>query len=138
MEVAYFKILDPLDKKEAIELVDGFIEILGGIESWDNIVTAESDENTSRLFVFSDLSKIEKAKQFLIEENYLLEFELKTKDYIIMKDLDPSMNEDDNPLILSKFLKENMTVDDVLDKIIYSGMTSLNKIDLKILENKKP
>lgn len=138
MEVGYFKILDPTNRREALKLVSDFIKIFGGKEAWDRVVTAEADEKTSRLFVFEELSKIERARDFLINKGCLLEFEFKTKDYLIMKDLDPSMYDDENSLILSKFLKENMTVDDVLDKVKHSGVDSLNKIDLKILENKKP
>lgn len=138
MEVAYFKILDPTNRRESLNLVSGFMKFFGGNKAWDKVVTAEADEKTSRLFVFEELSNIERAKNYLIDKGCLLEFDIKTKDYILMKNLDPSMYEDENSLILSNFLKENMTLDDVLDKIKISGVDSLNKIDLKILENKKP
>ena len=74
-----------------------------------------------------------------MNEGCLLEFELKTKDYLIMKNVDKSFfNDEINFKILENFLKKNLTLDDVLDKIKYSGRESLTKIDYLILENKKP
>ena len=46
-------------------------------------------------------------------------------------------NDEINFKILENFLKKNLTLDDVLDKIKYSGRESLTKIDYLILENKK-
>ena len=139
MEVAYFKILDPTDRKKSLKLVNDFMKIFGGLKGWEKVVTSEADEKTSRIFVFDKISKIEKAKEFLLNEGCLLEFELKTKDYLIMKNVDKSFfNDEINFKILENFLKKNLTLDDVLDKIKYSGRESLTKIDYLILENKKP
>ena len=139
MEVAYFKILDPIDRKKSLKLVSDFMKFFGGLRGWEKVVTSEADEKTSRIFVFDKISKIDKAKEFLLSEGCLLEFELKTKDYLIMKNVDESFfNDEINFKILENFLKKNLTLDDVLDKIKYSGKESLTKLDYLILENKKP
>ena len=108
MEVAYFKILDPIDRKKSLKLVSDFMKFFGGLRGWEKVVTSEADEKTSRIFVFDKISKIDKAKEFLLSEGCLLEFELKTKDYLIMKNVDESFfNDEINFKILENFLKKN-------------------------------
>ena len=135
MEVAYYKISGPKDRKQARVMFSQFIEILGE-ENFDLVVIDNSDKSSDRIFIFNDLSVIENIKNFFLEKGYLLEFEIKTKDYLISKEIDPILFNDENYDILSTFFKETLTVDDVLDKINYSGLDSLNKLDYLILENK--
>jgi len=135
MEVAYYKISGPKDRKQARVMFSQFIEILGE-ENFDLVVIDNSDKSSDRIFIFNDLSVIENIKNFFLEKGYLLEFEIKTKDYLISKEIDPILFNDENYDILSTFFKETLTIDDVLDKINYFGLDSLNKLDYLILENK--
>ena len=134
MEVAYYKISGPKDRKQARVMFSQFIEILGE-ENFDLVVIDNSDKSSDRIFIFNDLSVIENIKNFFLEKGYLLEFEIKTKDYLISKEIDPILFNDENYDILSTFFKETLTVDDVLDKINEFGIQSLNKIDKQILES---
>jgi hypothetical protein len=135
MEVAYYKISGPKDRKQARVMFSQFIEILGE-ENFDLVVIDNSDKSSDRIFIFNDLSVIENIKNFFLEKGYLLEFEIKTKDYLISKEIDPILFNDENYDILSTFFKETLTIDDVLDKINYSGLDSLNKLDYLILNGK--
>jgi len=135
MEVAYYKISGPKDRKQARVMFYQFIEILGE-ENFDLVAIDNSDKSSDRIFIFNDLSVIENIKNFFLEKGYLLEFEIKTKDYLISKEIDPILFNDENYDILSTFFKETLTIDDVLDKINYFGLDSLNKLDYLILENK--
>ena len=126
MEVAYYKISGPKDRKQARVMFSQFIEILGE-ENFDLVAIDNSDKSSDRIFIFNDLSVIENIKNFFLEKGYLLEFEIKTKDYLISKEIDPILFNDENYDILSTFFKETLTIDDVLDKINYSGLDSLNK-----------
>ena len=135
MEVAYYKISGPKDRKQARVMFSQFIEILGE-ENFDLVAIDNSDKSSDRIFIFNDLSVIENIKNFFLEKGYLLEFEIKTKDYLISKEIDPILFNDENYDILSTFFKETLTIDDVLDKINYFGLDSLNKLDYLILENK--
>lgn len=135
MEVAYYKISGPKDRKQARVMFSQFIEILGE-ENFDLVAIDNSDKSSDRIFIFNDLSVIENIKNFFLEKGYLLEFEIKTKDYLISKEIDPILFNDENYDILSTFFKETLTIDDVLDKINYSGLDSLNKLDYLILNGK--
>jgi hypothetical protein len=135
MEVAYYKISGPKDRKQARVMFSQFIEILGE-ENFDLVAIDNSDKSSDRIFIFNDLSVIENIKKFFLEKGYLLEFEIKTKDYLISKEIDPILFNDENYDILSTFFKETLTIDDVLDKINYSGLDSLNKLDYLILNGK--
>ena len=135
MEVAYYKISGPKDRKQARVMFSQFIEILGD-ENFDLVAIDNSDKSSDRIFIFNDLSVIENIKNFFLEKGYLLEFEIKTKDYLISKEIDPILFNDENYDILSTFFKETLTIDDVLDKINYSGLDSLNKLDYLILNGK--
>ena len=135
MEVAYYKISGPKDRKQARVMFSQFIEILGE-ENFDLVAIDNSDKSSDRIFIFNDLSVIENIKNFFLEKGYLLEFEIKTKDYLISKEIDPILFNDENYDILSTFFKETLTIDDVLDKINYSGLDSLNKLDYLILSGK--
>jgi len=135
MEVAYYKISGPKDRKQARVMFSQFIEILGE-ENFDLVAIDNSDKSSDRIFIFNDLSVIENIKNFFLEKGYLLEFEIKTKDYLISKEIDPILFNDENYNILSTFFKETLTIDDVLDKINYSGLDSLNKLDYLILNGK--
>jgi len=135
MEVAYYKISGPKDRKQARVMFYQFIEILGE-ENFDLVAIDNSDKSSDRIFIFNDLSVIENIKNFFLEKGYLLEFEIKTKDYLISKEIDPILFNDENYDILSTFFKETLTIDDVLDKINYSGLDSLNKLDYLILNGK--
>lgn len=135
MEVAYYKISGPKDRKQARVMFSQFIEILGE-ENFDLVAIDNSDKSSDRIFIFNNLSVIENIKNFFLEKGYLLEFEIKTKDYLISKEIDPILFNDENYDILSTFFKETLTIDDVLDKINYSGLDSLNKLDYLILNGK--
>ena len=135
MEVAYYKISGPKDRKQARVMFSQFIEILGE-KNFDLVAIDNSDKSSDRIFIFNDLSVIENIKNFFLEKGYLLEFEIKTKDYLISKEIDPILFNDENYDILSTFFKETLTIDDVLDKINYSGLDSLNKLDYLILNGK--
>lgn len=135
MEVAYYKISGPKDRKQARVMFSQFIEILGE-ENFDLVAIDNSDKSSDRIFIFNDLSVIENIKNFFLEKGYLLEFEIKTKDYLISKEIDPILFNYENYDILSTFFKETLTIDDVLDKINYSGLDSLNKLDYLILNGK--
>jgi hypothetical protein len=49
-----------------------------------------------------------------------------------------SFSDVENKEVLAAYIKENLTVDMVLDKILDSGIDSINEIDLIVLETKKP
>ena len=135
MEVAYYKISGPKDRKQARVMFSQFRDILGE-ENFDLVAIDNSDKSSDRIFIFNDLSVIENIKNFFLEKGYLLEFEIKTKDYLISKEIDPILFNYENYDILSTFFKETLTIDDVLDKINYSGLDSLNKLDYLILNGK--
>lgn len=136
MEVAYFKIKGPKDKRECQDFFSRFLKVLGK-KNLRFLILDDSDNETDNLFIFNTISVIENVKTFFIKNQSLLEFEIKTKDYLIFKKIDPILFEDENYKILLSFLKKNLTVDDVLDKINYSGIESLNDLDHKVLKNKK-
>ena len=68
MEVAYYKISGPKDRKQARVMFSQFIEILGE-ENFDLVAIDNSDKSSDRIFIFNDLSVIENIKNFFLENS---------------------------------------------------------------------
>jgi hypothetical protein len=92
-----------------------------------------SDTENETLFIFSDDELIDKFYNIFTEYGMLVSFQYATKDFLYQKNL-PEIFKDEFSEVLSYFLYCNLSVDDVLDKILDMGMDSLNIYDYQALK----
>lgn len=111
-------------------------------------------DDISNSFVVTDHDNIDLCYTFLNEEktNQIKNIFSKNKvliDYYditnlvlsgspINEEFNISFSDSKNKELLDNFVKENLTIDMVLDKILKSGIQSINENDIDVLKTKKP
>jgi|LakMenEpi03Aug12_release.lakeMendotaPanAssembly.Ray.scaffolds.fasta_scaffold01202_49 hypothetical protein len=137
MEVGYFKVKNPESQDTATKIFKKIVNIVG-VDKIDEVVFDNSHKGGDHIYVFSENKVIEKLSQLFDQYKILLEFSLKTEEYLSLNDFPPIFDDPDYREVLNNFLIENLSVDKVLDKVSSSGVESLNEMDRFILKTKKP
>jgi hypothetical protein len=147
MKATYFKIVDTniLDVPEFSEIM---FDIIKAYLTEDNKLKYESyvvgtlvDGVSEEFFTFMDSETTDKLISFFSEYNIMLDCKDITSDIKngnceleeFKKQFNPLSECTLNADLVERFVKENMTKDDVLDKILSCGISSLNQYDKSIL-----
>jgi hypothetical protein len=109
-----------------------------GVANIESLVFDNSHKGGDYIFIFSDMEKINKLSDLFRKHKILLDFQLKTKEYLDQENIPEVFNDPDYREVLNNFLIDNLSVDNVLDKINKSGIQSLNEMDHFVLKTKKP
>jgi hypothetical protein len=137
MEVGYFKVKNPENQEFALKIYKSMVNIVG-VANIESMVFDNSHKGGDYIFIFSDMDKINKLSDLFEKHKILLDFQLKTKEYLCQENVHEVFNDPDYREVLNNFLIDNLSVDDVLDKINKSGTQSLNEMDHFVLKTKKP
>jgi len=137
MEVGYFKVKNPENQEFALSIYKSMVNIVG-VANIESLVFDNSHKGGDYIFIFSDMDKIDKLSDLFRKHKILLDFQLKTKEYLDQENIPEVFNDPDYREVLNNFLIDNLSVDNVLDKINKSGIQSLNEMDHFVLKTKKP
>lgn len=137
MEVGYFKVKNPESQDTATKIFKKIISIVG-IDKIDEVVFDNSHKGGDYIYVFSENKVIDQLTSLFRQHNILLEFSLKTDEYLTISEFPSVFDYPDYREVLNNFLIENLSVDKVLDKVSSRGVESLTEMDHFILKTKKP
>ena len=137
MEVGYFKVKNPESQDTATKIFKKIVSIVG-VDKIDEVVFDNSHKGGDYIYVFSENKVIEQLNSLFRQHNILLEFSLKTDEYLTVSEFPSVFDDPDYRDVLNNFLIENLSVDKVLDKVSSRGVESLNEMDHYILKTKKP
>lgn len=137
MEVGYFKVKNPESQDTATKIFKKIVGIVG-VDKIDEVVFDNSHKGGDHIYVFSENKVIEQLNSLFRQHNILLEFNLKTDEYLTVSEFPSVFDDPDYRDVLNNFLIENLSVDKVLDKVSSRGVESLNEMDHYILKTKKP
>jgi len=98
----------------------------------DHFAITNNGVGNETIFIFSDDESIDKFRKTLIHYDMLVSFNYSTKDFLFQKNLHEIFKGEYSE-VLSYFLYCNLSVDDVLDKILDMGMDSLTNYDYQAL-----
>lgn len=138
--VGYFKVGKP--KYESVgRMVFRKIQELVKDEPFNSFVMGECGD-LDLMYTFLSDYKTDQVKTILSKNKILIDYSDITFMVLsgnnINKDFTVSFSNIENKDVLDSYIKDNLTIDMVLDKILKSGIDSINKIDLIVLETKKP
>jgi hypothetical protein len=119
------------------------VEILSNLYSTFNCVEFINENNFVSMFCVVDDKTIDKLKDNYISLSLNFKFEDFTKDVLLCNkiktdfleygiDVSDSIND-----LINSFYLDNITVDDILDKISIKGIKSINDVDKLLLESVK-
>lgn len=137
MEVGYFKVKNPESQDTATKIFKKIVSIVG-VDKIDEVVFDNSHKGGDHIYVFSEKEVINKLNSLFEQNDILLEFDLKTEEYLSVSTFPQIFDDPDYRDVLDNFLIENLSVNNVLDKISSRGVESLNEMDHYILKTKKP
>ena len=137
MEVGYFKVKNPESQDTATKIFKKIISIVG-VDKIDEVVFDNSHKGGDYIYVFSENKVIDQLTSLFRQHNILLEFSLKTDEYLTISEFPSVFDYPDYREVLNNFLIENLSVDKVLDKVSSRGVESLTEMDHFILKTKKP
>ena len=137
MEVGYFKVKNPESQDTATKIFKKIVSIVG-VDKIDEVVFDNSHKGGDYIYVFSENKVIDQLTSLFRQHNILLEFSLKTDEYLTVSEFPSVFDDPDYRDVLNNFLIENLSVDKVLDKVSSRGVESLNEMDHYILKTKKP
>jgi hypothetical protein len=137
MEVGYFKVKNPESQDTATKIFKKIVGIVG-VDKIEQVVFDNSHKGGDHIYVFSENEVIEKLSRLFEQHKILLEFGMKTDEYLTVSTFPSIFDDPDYRDVLDNFLIENLSVDRVLDKVSLSGVGSLNEMDRYILKTKKP
>lgn len=137
MEVGYFKVKNPKSQEFATTIFKEIVSIVG-VDCIEDVVFDNSHKGGDHIYVFSDLGRINKLTELFRSNDILLESNLKTKEFLKLSEFPSIFDDPDYQEVLNNFLIDNLSIDEVLDKINSSGIESLTEMDHYILKTKKP
>lgn len=137
MEVGYFKVKNPESQDTATKIFKKIVDIVG-VDKIEQVVFDNSHKGGDHIYVFSESEVIDQLTTLFRRHNILLEFSFKTDEYLTVSSFPSIFDDPDYRDVLDNFLVENLSVDNVLDKISSRGVESLNEMDRYILKTKKP
>lgn len=137
MEVGYFKVKNPESQDTATKIFKKIVSIVG-VDKIDEVVFDNSHKGGDYIYVFSENKVIDQLTSLFRQHNILLEFSLKTDEYLTVSEFPSVFDDPDYREVLNNFLIENLSVDKVLDKVSSRGVESLTEMDHFILKTKKP
>lgn len=137
MEVGYFKVKNPESQDTATKIFKKIVGIVG-VDKIEQVVFDNSHKGGDHIYIFTENEVIDELTKLFRQHNILLEFSLKTDEYLTVSTFPSIFDDPDYRDVLDNFLIENLSVDNVLDKISSRGMESLNEMDHYILKTKKP
>ena len=137
MEVGYFKVKNPESQDTATKIFKKIVSIVG-VDKIDEVVFDNSHKGGDYIYVFSENKVIDQLTSLFKQHNILLEFSLKTDEYLTISEFPSVFDDPDYREVLNNFLIENLSVDKVLDKVSSRGVESLTEMDHFILKTKKP
>ena len=137
-KIYYFAIPNPIEPEIVITMTEVFANNLKPSDA-DLMCFAYSQKNEDDFYTFLPQHKIEKIVNEFKAIKVLFSFKDITEEVLMGV-------QNNNPLfaktfadmqhkqLLNSFLKQNQTIDNILDKIKILGMNSLTEIDKEILE----
>lgn len=137
MEVGYFKVKNPESQDTATKIFKKIVGIVG-VDKIEQVVFDNSHKGGDHIYIFTENEVIDQLTNLFKQHEILLEFSLKTDEYLTVSTFPSIFDDPDYRDVLDNFLIENLSVDNVLDKISSRGVESLNEMDHYILKTKKP
>jgi hypothetical protein len=138
--VGYFKVGKPKYDSVGRMVFRKIQEVIKG-EPLNSFVMAEFGD-LDLMYTFLSDYKTDQLKTILSKNKILIDYSDITFMVLsgnnVNNEFTKSFSDVENKEVLAAYIKENLTVDMVLDKILDSGIDSINEIDLIVLETKKP
>ena len=128
-----------LEKRVSEELLHIFKTIITEDDK-SQIAFGELEDGSNSLFLFIDKSKIDQIIKYS-ESNNILEFSKEISMDILMDRIESDdfhktfFKRDEFTNMLNNFIRENLTIDIVLDKINENGIDSLKELDYQVLNS---
>lgn len=137
-KIYYFAIPNPIEPEIVITMTEVFANNLKPSDS-DLLCFAHSQKNEDDFYTFLPQNKVEKIVNEFKALKVLFSFKDITEEVLMgVQNNNPlfakTFEDMQHKQLLNSFLKQNQTIDNILDKIKILGINSLTEIDKEILE----
>jgi hypothetical protein len=137
-KIYYFVIPNPIEPKIVITMTEVFANNLKPSDA-DLLCFAHSQKNEDDFYTFLPQNKVEKIVNEFKALKVLFSFKDITEEVLMgVQNNNPlfakTFEDMQHKQLLNSFLKQNQTIDNILDKIKILGINSLTEIDKEILE----
>lgn len=131
-EVGFFIVGKAKDKEDELVIFNKMRDMLTK-EDFTKIAFCENEESHDILYTFLNHSKNKELFNLFESHGVLIHFSDITKEVLYQTNMNKILTEGEFKPLFDEFLKNNLTIDFILDKISTLGVESLTKTDYKIL-----